>query len=360
MIELSLQAQFSEVETEPFTARLSQDERTPDHACLVGEDDQCQVFDFQGKVFAIHKPQTGSLIGDIIYAQPSGGFVSRWIRNDSLHNTLLITERCDQLCIMCSQPPKKTHVDLFNHFEKACRLAPDNMTIGLSGGEPLLYKEQVFKLIERTFSSRPDLNFHVLTNAQHFDEGDIIRLRSPCFQNVLWGVPLYSHKSDAHDEIVAKSGAFERLMDSFSIMARAGLNIELRTVMLKQNYGDLLALSDLVVAKLPFLEVWAIMQLERIGFAKNRWSAQFVDHSAELSILEASVSNAEAAGIPVALYNVPTCTVSNSLRPYLRQSISDWKRSYAKDCESCSKIDHCCGFFSWHTSLSDYQLGGAI
>jgi MoaA/NifB/PqqE/SkfB family radical SAM enzyme len=146
----------------------------------------------------------------------------------------LITERCDQLCVMCSQPPKAKHVDLFPFLERAALLAPEGATVTLTGGEPTLFKHDLFHLIETVLSSRPDLSFHVLTNAQHFDEGDassLVRL-SP---SVVWGIPLYAPGRGLHDAIVKKEGAYDRLMQSLALLARTGARIELRTVAMANN-----------------------------------------------------------------------------------------------------------------------------
>ncbi|WP_206516984.1 MULTISPECIES: hypothetical protein [unclassified Mesorhizobium] len=112
------------------------------------------------------------LDGDVLLVNPRRGTADRLIRSSSQHNTFLVTERCDQVCLMCSQPPKKHHVDLFPYFETAALLAPEGATIGISGGEPTLFKAQLFDFLQRVLSARPDLSFHVLTNGQHFGEGD--------------------------------------------------------------------------------------------------------------------------------------------------------------------------------------------
>jgi len=358
MIALNLPARFEDASASPFVTRLSRDR--VDGACLAAEFGVSQTYQLPGQAFEIDVPEGDDLIGDVVFADPENGRVSRWIRATSPHNTLLVTERCDQLCIMCSQPPKKSHTDLFEHLEAACRLAPQNMVLGISGGEPLLFKDQLFSLIERTHIARPDLSFHVLTNAQHFAETDLNRLRQPALRNVLWGVPLYAADTNLHDEIVGKSGAQDQLLEGLAIMARAGLAIELRTVLLKQNYSPLPALARLVSARLPFIRVWAVMQLERAGFARNRWHDQFIDHSANPGVLVEAVSLASAAGVDVSLYNVPYCTVPAGLRGFLRQSISDWKRTYSTDCLDCSAKTICSGFFEWHAELSDYAMGAPV
>src|SRR3546814_12857775 len=130
---------------------------------------------------------------------------------------------------MCSQPPRKTHVDRFALLTQACLLAPPNLVIGITGGEPTLYKHELFALVEQVLTIRPDLEFHILTNAQHFDEGDIPRLRQPLYRNVTWGIPLYASDAALHDDIVGKHGAFDRLGARLAPLLPAGPRVELRT-----------------------------------------------------------------------------------------------------------------------------------
>jgi hypothetical protein len=58
----------------------------------------------------------------------------------------------------------------------------------------------------------------------------------------------------------------------------AGAKIELRTVLLTDNMTALPILARYLSARLAFVETWSIMQLENIGFARNRWSALHVDY----------------------------------------------------------------------------------
>lgn len=359
MINLTLFADFNDTAFPSVVVRLS---RAPgqDNAALVGEIGDELVFQYGELTFSLKQPLGQELLGDVVLLEPNLSRVSRWIRGDSEHNTLLVTERCDQLCIMCSQPPKKSHIDMFVYMKKACLLAPKNILIGFSGGEPLLFKAQLFDLLEEVHLLRPDLKFHILTNAQHFTDSDIERLRGRAFKDVLWGVPLYASDPATHDQIVGKIGAFELLMTTLPRMALAGLQIELRTVILQQNYDQLADLGRFIVHKLPFISVWALMQLEKIGFAKNGWSKQFVDHSSNLEPLETSIAFGLSRGLDVTLYNIPFCTVSAELRPYLNRSISDWKRAFPHECNGCSAKSVCTGFFEWHSTLDDYTLGGAL
>lgn len=286
--------------------------------------------------------------GDVIAVDPMRNIAERLVRTNSRQNTFLITERCDQLCVMCSQPPKKTHIDRFAEFTQAALLAPMGETIGLSGGEPTLFKNQLLLMIEQVLTLRPDLSFHILSNAQHFEDTDIERLSSPLFSKVTWGIPLYSHDAERHDKIVAKDGAYDRLMQSFGQLLRAGARIELRTVVLTDNLDDFPELARFVATHLGFCVQWSIMQLENIGFAKNRFADLYVRHEHQFEPIAEAIDVATLFGIPVSLFNFARCSVPGNYRDYAVPSISDWKRKFPTACNICTEQALCTGFFEWH------------
>jgi His-Xaa-Ser system radical SAM maturase HxsC len=315
---------------------------------LIQANDSKAVFAGPLGLIELEGVPASDLVGDVILVEPNAGRAERLIRANSDHNSLLVTERCDQLCQMCSQPPKKTHVDRFDAFKQACLLAPDKAIIGITGGEPTLYKQELFDLVETTLEQRPDLAFHILTNGQHFEEADIERLRDPRYRAVQWGIPLYAACADLHDEIVGKSGAYERLRQSFAHLIMAGANVELRTVVLTSNYHQLPGLARYVSSRLKFIDAWSIMQLENIGFAKNRWGTLYVDHSRNFEPVAQAIDTAVLHGVSARLFNFPRCTVPEEYRDYAAASISDWKRRYAAACDCCTQKDLCSGFFEWH------------
>ena len=299
----------------------------------------------QLRVSGVSAPE---LHGDVVLVDPNRSVAHRLIRAQSMHNTFLVTERCDQLCVMCSQPPKAHHTDLFQFFLEAALLAPEGMTIGISGGEPTLYKTRLFELLRRALSARPDLSFHILTNGQHFGSEDEAALSSLASGKVLWGIPLYASEPALHDEIVAKPGAHERLLESLALLARCGSAIELRTVLMSVNAANLESLADFVAIHLPFVSFWAIMQLENIGYGRKNWDQLFFDNSKSFEPVGQALDVATARGMPAALYNFPLCTVPEAYRRLAHPSISDWKRRYPEPCKECRLRDSCGGFFAWY------------
>jgi len=345
MIPLRLKVEAPPVSA-PLVVRLGC-EGGPHDAALVEAGAGACEFDLQG--FGLRVSAAWEDVeGDVLLLSPGRDVAHRLIRARSAHNTFLVTEQCDQLCRMCSQPPKPHHVDLFDAFTVAARLAPEGATIGISGGEPTLHKVRLFNFLAECCEARPDLQFHILTNGQHFAPGDLPALRALPPARILWGVPLYAREPALHDDLVGKPGAQALLFDGLALLASAGARIELRTVLMRPNAPDLPRLAQLVSTHLPFISVWAIMQLENIGFARRDWGELFFDHGADPAPLVEAVDLARLRGVETQLYNMPLCTLPARLRAYAPATISDWKRRFQPACEGCSAREACSGFFEWH------------
>ena len=342
---------------QPIVARLVAQAETagPYDATFVGFEDGVAEYDLAGFPLRLHAASAEALENDVILLMPRQASAHRLIRADSRHNTFLVTERCDQTCLMCSQPPKKHHVDLFPSLKQAALLAPAGARIGISGGEPTLFKDELFDLLLTVLEERPDLSFHVLTNGQHFgpDDADILR-RIP-HDRVLWGIPLYSTDPEVHDRIVAKPGAFDRLMKTFALMARAGSAIELRTVVMQPNVENLPSLARFITTRLPFISVWAIMQLENIGYGRMNWDSLFLDNSLDFTPIAKAIDIVRARGHEALLYNFPVCTVPSRYRAFAPATISDWKRRYLDTCDGCGARDTCGGFFEWYPDARGFS-----
>ena len=294
---------------------------------------------------------------EIVLIFPKASVLKRYFRPSASANTMLLTEECDQRCIMCSQPPKNKKYDDFDLYKEATLLLPENSVMGITGGEPTLLKEPLFNFIKDVIRERPDLMFHILTNAQHFTRDDRETLLE-ISKNVFWGVPLYSHIEKTHDDIVSKDGAYTRLFESFNHLLSSGSQIELRTVLMKQNIFDLSSLGDLITNQLSWIEVWAIMQLEYIGYAKMNWDKIFHDHSTDFLRIKKALSIMKSQNINVALYNFPYCTVPREYRNIAKASISDWKNKFIDICDNCPKKDICSGFFEWYRPELGFQKIG--
>jgi len=317
---------------------------------------------FGPHLLRVECPDEDSIIGDVLLIHPKRHSAQRLIRRNSVHNTILFTERCDQMCAMCSQPPnEKDYSPLFKFYEQAILLSDTRTRIGISGGEPTLYMPMLLQILRGAKAKRPDLSFHILTNGQHFTDDILPDLKNVLDKSdVLWGVPLYSQSPAIHDEIVGKIGAFEILMNNLYALGSVGGKIELRTVLTAKNALDLPHLARFISKNLPFISVWAIMAMEPIGFAKANRKQLFFDHSVFPEPVTSAIDVANGNGVQVSLYNFPLCTIPETHRTYCHTSISDWKNKFIKTCNPCTRKNNCSGFFEWYTDRWQWTNVSAI
>lgn len=63
----------------------------------------------------------------------------------------------------------------------------------------------------------------------------------------------------------------------------------------------------------------------------------------------------EAAGTNVSIFNLQLCLLDRRAWHLSRHSISDWKSDYVEECQNCSMLNECGGFFSTGMSkISDH------
>jgi His-Xaa-Ser system radical SAM maturase HxsC len=368
MIRLRLKAQFPD-QREPFVAKLNAagPQGAPPNVngpvARTWRDERGRICcDLEGYRFSLLDEPETSVDGDVFILVPKRGVAMRLIRRGSIHNSLLFTERCDQLCVMCSQPPKRSNDSwLFPLYRQAIALADEGSVIGITGGEPTLYKDELLALLSYIAEVRPDIQFHILSNGQHLTRADVPALRSVHERlKIQWGIPLYSSEPGEHNEIVGKAGAFARLMEGLLLLGASGANIELRTVVLKKNVLSLARLAAYVGRNLDFVRFWAIMATEPIGYAKANFDDVYFDHSIFFAPVGAALDMARLFDIETALYNFPHCTVPAEYRRACVSSISDWKNKYLPVCEGCEAKSACCGFFEWYNSRWRFEGVKAI
>ena len=356
MIDLRFKGDFSWVGPPVVLTLLSVDSPPPERGGYVASIEPLLTGGFYCRcefgTFSINPKQLETFEGDIVLCIPKSGRIERLFRANSKYNSLTLTERCDQYCLMCSQPPRDVNDSWrFPHYAEAIRRLPSDSWIVLSGGEPTLFGDALLDLLEEVADNRQDLNLHILSNAQHFQNFDLNRLRTIHSKlNILWGIPLYAPEADLHDQIVDKQGAFNRLLENLYALSASGAVIELRTVVTALNVLELPALARFIATHLEFISYWAVMAMEPVGFAKANIDRLWFDHSLAPFPIHATLDLATHLQIDTRLYNFPRCTLGERYRDYCEQSISDWKRKYLSECGACEQKESCCGFFEWYTS----------
>jgi His-Xaa-Ser system radical SAM maturase HxsC len=287
--------------------------------------------------------------GDVIRVSPHRRGIRVLYRRAASSNSILLTERCNNFCLMCSQPPKEIDDSwIVDQVLQALPLIdPEARELILTGGEPTLLGDDLLRIISACKSWLPRTAIHVLSNGRRFADWNFAKnYASVQHPDLMVGIPLYSDLSSAHDYVVQADGAFDETIRGILNLKRLNQRVELRVVIHKQTYQRLPELADFIVRNLLFLDHVALMGLEITGFARHNIKELWIDPVDYKEHLWEAVSHLAQHRMNVSVYNHQLCVLDEQVWPYARKSISDWKNEYLTECDGCRVRESCGGFFS--------------
>ena len=287
--------------------------------------------------------------GDIIHVPDDGRRVTVLWKNSARHNALLLTEQCDNYCLMCSQPPKnRDDAWLFDRAGKVISLLPQGArALSLTGGEPTLHADALIGLLEHCKRVAPGLSVHLLSNGRRFADPEFTRRYAAVgLADIMAGIPVYAPEPGLHDFIVQAAGAFNETVHGILNLASHGQAVEIRVVVQRHTVPVLPSLAAFIARNLPFVAQVALMGLEMTGLARPNSPLVWAEPAGYQHELAETVGILDTAGITTRIYNHQLCVLDRRLWPYAVRSISDWKNDYLDICRSCSVRDACGGVFT--------------
>jgi His-Xaa-Ser system radical SAM maturase HxsC len=288
--------------------------------------------------------------GDVIAALSDRGQAVVLFRESDQHHSLLLTNRCNSYCLMCSQPPTpqddswlvEEAVQAIRHF----RTAPP--VLGLSGGEPLLLGRGLRRVLDCINAVHPGTAVEVLTNGRLLSRPAVVADALRPTPDVTWLVPLYGAADFIHDFVVQMPGAFDETVGGLLALQEHGQAIQLRVVLIKPVLEHLVELCSFIGRNLPFVREVALITCEPIGFALANREHCEVDLLDWSDTLQAGTRVLRRHQVPFLFMNTPLCALPPSSWDDAHRSISDWKNVYAPECTDCSVRERCAGLFAWH------------
>jgi His-Xaa-Ser system radical SAM maturase HxsC len=305
--------------------------------------------DIPGPVLRLGPELAHLAAGDIIQVSGDGRRVTVLWKNSARHNGLLLTEQCDNYCLMCSQPPKdRDDAWLFDRARKVISLLPQGArALSLTGGEPTLHADALISLLEHCKRVAPMLSLHLLSNGRRFADPQFTRRYAAVgLADIMAGIPVYAPEPGLHDYIVQAAGAFNETVHGILNLASLGQAVEIRVVVQRHTIPVLAGLAAFIVRNLPFVAQVALMGLEMTGLARPNAPLVWADPADYQHELASAVDILATAGIKTRIYNHQLCVLDRRLWPYTTRSISDWKNDYLDICHSCSVRDMCGGVFT--------------
>jgi His-Xaa-Ser system radical SAM maturase HxsC len=304
---------------------------------------------FEGRFIAV-SPQYDYLgDGDVLGFDHFSRKFRTLFRRKSAHNSFLVTERCNNYCLMCSQPPKD--VDdrwlLAEIRESLALIDPTTRALTFTGGETLSDWVDFIEVLKRCRDLLPVTSLQVLTNGRAFANSRIVDAwRDIEHPNLMAAIPVYASVDHIHDHVVQAKGAFDETVLGILKLKDRAQRVEIRVVLHVLTAPIITETCRWIARNLPFVDHVALMGLENTGFAIANDAILWIDPMDYRDALAEAVDYLVAAGVNVSVYNLPKCVLSRSVWPYAVQSISDWKNGFVTECDGCDEKVSCSGFFT--------------
>ncbi len=298
--------------------------------------------------------------GDIVVIDEAGVHLRVLFRKNSPHNSILLTERCNHYCLMCSQPPKNVNDSwLLEETKQLIKIIPsDTPELGFTGGEPTTYGSGFIELMWIIKSYLPQTAIHILSNGRSFSDWGFAKNYSEVgHQDMMLGIPLYSDDPVTHNYVVQSNGAFDETIRGIINLKALGAKVEVRFVIHRLTVDRLVSFANFMARNLLFVDHVALMGLEITGFTRANLDLLWIDPFEYRDQLSEAVGLLRSYGMNVSVYNHQRCLVNEDILPAYRKSISDWKNEYVSECSGCSKQSECGGFFS---SQKEYKYSQHI
>ena len=297
--------------------------------------------------------------GDVVRISPKGDQARALYRRISSHNTFLVTERCDNYCVMCSQPPRKIDDDwiIDEILETIPLIDPETRELGFTGGEPTLLRGRFLEVLSACKTHLPKTSIHVLSNGRSFSDASFAKAWADVdHPDLMVGIPVYSDISTEHDYVVQADGAYDETLRGILNLKRLQQRVEIRVVLHRHTCHQLPRLAEFIARNLLFVDHVALMGLELMGFARANVDNLWIDPAEYQEELKAAVRLLDFAGIRTSIYNHQLCVLDPALWPFAVKSISDWKNEYHSTCNSCRERERCGGFFASSVARPSSQL----
>ena len=250
--------------------------------------------------------------GDIVGIRHGSKRFRTLFRRNSKHNSFLVTERCNNYCLMCSQPPKDIDDQwILNEIKESLPLVdPSTRSLTFTGGEPLTDWRDFVSVLTQCRDQLPQTALQVLTNGRAFSNSEIVdawrRVKHP---DLMAAIPVYSAVDHIHDHVVQAKGAFDETILGILKLKDRRQRVEIRVVLHALTAPIISDTCRWIARNLPFVDHVALMGLENTGFAIANDALLWMDPMDYRNGLAEGVDQLVAAGVNVSVYNLPRCVL---------------------------------------------------
>lgn len=275
--------------------------------------------------------------------------------------------KCNNLCISCARKRIEKGGFSFEEVKKWFnKVKPEKYDlIELSGGEPTLRGDiiEICKFLKSNFRS----TLVILSNGRRFKDKEFARKAKDAGVDRVM-TTFYSHKADKHDSITRVKNSFAETLEGLKNLQELGVELSVKTIILKQNYKELDKFVDFAFDTFP--NAWvSIHGLILRGIAKENYKQIVTRYSETAPYIEKALDVAEKHKKNIGLSIIPTCTIDPYYWKYCNvgwketsenmiyispeeQNLGGMEAEQPAYCKGCLITDRCS--WAWESAWKEY------
>ena len=286
-----------------------------------------------------------------VYELTETGKLIEYYNDKSIDNYFFITAQCNSNCIMCPSPDSSRKKGEANSIESLIEIArhipSDTPHLTITGGEPFMVGEKIFRFLNFLKEKFENTEFLFLTNGRIFALDSYVKKLKECIpENSVLGIPIHGSTAEIHDNITQTKNSFRQTVLGIKKLLSKNIRIEIRIVVSKLNAEDVGNIAKMIARNMKEISHVSIIAMEMTGSAYVHRDKVWIPYKQAAKAVEEGIIILLQNGIDVKLYNFPLCTVKKEFWTLCERSISPDKVRYSEECEKCKMKSICGGVFA--------------
>lgn len=219
--------------------------------------------------------------------------------------------------------------------------------ITFTGGEPFL-NPSIFSLIQKFRKLYPSTEINILSNGRIFNYLKYCsKLKKYFDNNMRIAISILGPTPEIHDSITLSKGSFKQTTTGIKNLLKLKIPIELRVIVLKQNYTYLLEIAQYIsdnlagVGYIVFIFVDLVYNKEKVAISYTETSPYLIK---AMQLLNKN-------NILFRLYHFPLCTIPQEFWKNAWISVEETKIAKTNKCKNCILAKKCVGILKGYYSI---------
>ena len=276
--------------------------------------------------------------------------------------SICVWNKCNNNCIMCTNPidfnnscdtkdyTYKKIIERVKGFEEQLRITKEN--INLTGGEPTINPD-FLKLLKWLRSNFPQNKIVIATNARRFYYSPFAQ-EALKTNNVIWEVSFHGWDKESCEAIALTPNIFDQTVGGIHNLLKYrnhSHEIEMRVVMIKQNYQSLNKSFDFISKHFFRLDRVVLIFPEPEGKCEKDFESVGLIYDEVRNILEKETKKWAGKFNEFRLYHFPLCTLDHSLWQYTWRTLPSDEVSFLPTCKECLYKKYCLGIHNGYLKV---------